>query len=151
MRGKFYALKNVNLKLKRNEIYALLGSNGAGKTTLISILTNLLEKTSGRIIYSKNQPEKDSNQNPEHLADLGGSLQRILEEALEEDKTDLEKVQNLHYSNFGVCPQFDIFWPSLTIREHLNIFSMLNSSILFEKTDDPTIDPENLSESFISR
>lgn len=56
-----------------------------------------------------------------------------MEEALEEDKTDLEKVRNKHYSNFGVCPQFDIFWPGLTIREHLRIFSMLNSTIEFNK------------------
>ena len=33
----FQALKNINLDIRRGEIFALLGPNGAGKTTLISI------------------------------------------------------------------------------------------------------------------
>ena len=32
----FKALKNIDLEIKRGEIFALLGPNGAGKTTLIS-------------------------------------------------------------------------------------------------------------------
>jgi hypothetical protein len=137
MRGKFYALKDVSFKLKKNEIYALLGSNGAGKTTLMSILTNLLEQTSGRVIYSKECLETSTNTTLETLSSLdspANSLKKILEETLEEDKTDLERIQNTHYSNYGVCPQFDIFWPSLTVREHLSIFSMLNSSILYSES-----------------
>lgn len=42
----FQALKDINLEIKRGEIFALLGPNGAGKTTLISIIcgiTNLSE------------------------------------------------------------------------------------------------------------
>lgn len=108
MRGKFYALKNVSLKLKKNEIYALLGSNGAGKTTLVSILTNLLEKTSGKIIYSKELMAEDGDTTiPSTLLSSetsSGTLGKILEEVLEEEKTDLDRVQNTHYSNFGVCP-----------------------------------------------
>ena len=42
------ALKNVNLEVKENELYGLLGVNGAGKTTLIKILTGLIKKTSGK-------------------------------------------------------------------------------------------------------
>jgi ABC-2 type transport system ATP-binding protein len=33
----FQALKDINLEIRRGEIFALLGPNGAGKTTLISI------------------------------------------------------------------------------------------------------------------
>ncbi|HVU11643.1 MAG TPA: ABC transporter ATP-binding protein [Phototrophicaceae bacterium] len=44
---KFYAVENVNLDIKRGEIFSLLGPNGAGKTTTISMISGLLAPTSG--------------------------------------------------------------------------------------------------------
>ncbi|MFX0139795.1 MAG: ATP-binding cassette domain-containing protein, partial [Candidatus Hodarchaeota archaeon] len=41
------ALRNVNLKVKKGEILGLLGPNGAGKTTMVSILSTLVQPTSG--------------------------------------------------------------------------------------------------------
>ena len=45
----FKANNDINLKLAQGEILALLGENGAGKSTLMSILSGLLEPTSGEI------------------------------------------------------------------------------------------------------
>lgn len=46
----FQALKNINLDIRRGEIFALLGPNGAGKTTLISIICGLVNPSSGTVL-----------------------------------------------------------------------------------------------------
>jgi ABC-2 type transport system ATP-binding protein len=45
----FQALKNVDLDIRRGEIFALLGPNGAGKTTLIGIICGILVPTQGKV------------------------------------------------------------------------------------------------------
>lgn len=45
-----HALENVNLEIRRGEIFALLGPNGAGKTTLISIICGIVNPTSGTVL-----------------------------------------------------------------------------------------------------
>src|SRR5262252_2386004 len=45
----FWALKDINLGVRRREIFALLGPNGAGKTTLISIICGIVNPTSGTV------------------------------------------------------------------------------------------------------
>ncbi|MBI3675167.1 MAG: ABC transporter ATP-binding protein [Proteobacteria bacterium] len=44
------ALKNINLAIRKGEIFALLGPNGAGKTTLINIVCGIVTATSGTIL-----------------------------------------------------------------------------------------------------
>lgn len=46
----FEALKNVDLDIRRGEIFALLGPNGAGKTTLISIVCGIVNASAGRVL-----------------------------------------------------------------------------------------------------
>jgi ABC-2 type transport system ATP-binding protein len=43
------ALRNINLDIRRGEIFALLGPNGAGKTTLISIVCGIVNPGSGTV------------------------------------------------------------------------------------------------------
>ena len=43
----FQALKNINLDIRRGEIFALLGPNGAGKTTLIGIICGIVNPSQG--------------------------------------------------------------------------------------------------------
>jgi ABC-2 type transport system ATP-binding protein len=46
----FQALKNIDLEIRKGEIFALLGPNGAGKTTLISIICGIVNPTQGTIL-----------------------------------------------------------------------------------------------------
>ena len=45
--GGLKAAQNVNLKIKKNEIYGLIGPNGAGKTTIFNLLTGVYQPTDG--------------------------------------------------------------------------------------------------------
>jgi ABC-2 type transport system ATP-binding protein len=55
----FQALKNVDLTIRRGEIFALLGPNGAGKTTLISIICGIVKKSSGTVEVDGHDVVKD--------------------------------------------------------------------------------------------
>ena len=48
-KGGVRALDNVDLDIRRGEIFALLGPNGAGKTTLIGAVCGLVKPTEGTI------------------------------------------------------------------------------------------------------
>jgi ABC-2 type transport system ATP-binding protein len=57
--GGFQALKDINLDIRRGEIFALLGPNGAGKTTLISIVCGIVNATTGSVTVDGGDIRKD--------------------------------------------------------------------------------------------
>src|SRR5689334_20755535 len=62
--GKKYAsgleaLKNVNLEIRKGEIFALLGPNGAGKTTLINIVCGIVTPSTGKVTVDGHDIQKD--------------------------------------------------------------------------------------------
>ena len=52
--NNFQALKNINLDIRKNEIFALLGPNGAGKTTTFYIIAGLIRSEEGRVSLLNN-------------------------------------------------------------------------------------------------
>jgi ABC-2 type transport system ATP-binding protein len=55
----FHALKNIDLQIRRGEIFALLGPNGAGKTTLISIVCGIVNASAGKVLVDGHDIEAD--------------------------------------------------------------------------------------------
>ena len=49
--GGLIAVNELNMQVKRGEIYGLIGPNGAGKTTIFNLLTGVYEPTSGDIHF----------------------------------------------------------------------------------------------------
>ena len=87
-------IKGINLNVRKDEIFVLLGFNDSGKTTLISVLTGLYESEMGKVVYN------DKN---------------IL------FPLNMDKFRE----KLGICPQENILFEELTIRENLEIFSTI--------------------------
>lgn len=79
-------VSNLNLNVYYDQITCLLGHNGAGKTTIISMLTGMLEPTSGTALING---------------------------------YDIRKDMDLARTSIGFCPQHNILFDELTVREHI--------------------------------
>jgi ABC-2 type transport system ATP-binding protein len=55
----FMAVKDLNIEIRKGEIFGLLGPNGAGKTTSIKMITGLLKPDSGKVIIN-GEPTENS-------------------------------------------------------------------------------------------
>ncbi|GAA0079968.1 peptidase domain-containing ABC transporter [Clostridium sp. CTA-6] len=49
--SKLGILKNINLDIKNNDFYVIVGRNGCGKTTLLNIVSNFLDDYKGEILF----------------------------------------------------------------------------------------------------
>lgn len=50
--GGLHAVQNLNLEIKKKQLYGLVGPNGAGKTTVFNMLTGVYTPTAGRFYLS---------------------------------------------------------------------------------------------------
>ena len=64
--GDFTAVNDININIKKGEIFGLLGPNGAGKSTTINMILGLLSPTSGKILVNgrdmQKEPERARNE-----------------------------------------------------------------------------------------
>lgn len=65
----FIALDNVNIEIRKGDIYGIIGRNGAGKTTLMKIITTLASKTDGEF-YLFNHKDNDLKETKRRIGSL---------------------------------------------------------------------------------
>ena len=75
--GPVQALKPASLAFNYDEIHAIVGENGAGKSTLIKLLTGVIRRTGGEVLWNGNPVGLDSPQEAiDHGIDLGAQAGR---------------------------------------------------------------------------
>lgn len=67
--GRQHAVKQVSLNIQTNSVYGLLGPNGAGKSTTLKMITGMLRKTSGEILFEGHPWSRHD------LADIGALIE----------------------------------------------------------------------------
>ena len=51
---ELYALKNINLDIKKGESWGIIGTNGAGKSTLLRVICGIIAPTKGSVMVKGN-------------------------------------------------------------------------------------------------
>ena len=107
------AVDNLNLEIKENELFSLLGVNGAGKTTTIKMLSTLVKPTSGDAVIFGNSIISDEEK-VKKLIDISMQETAIarkltVEENIEfyaklsgQTKEETEVSKKYVYDNFGL-------------------------------------------------
>jgi len=67
-------VKDLNLTLKQGEVFGFIGPNGAGKSTTIRTILNLINKTSGEVLFNGKPLENDSIQLKEFIGYLSSEV-----------------------------------------------------------------------------
>ena len=71
------AVSDLNLHLKKGEIYGLLGANGAGKTTTFRMILGLYDQTSGEITWNGHKINESTNDIIGYLPEERALLQKL--------------------------------------------------------------------------
>lgn len=100
--GNVKVLKNVNIKINKGEVVALIGDNGAGKSTLIKVITGVHRPSSGKVFFKKNKVN--------------------IKSVAQSRKMGIEAV----YQERALCDQQELYRNLFAGREITNAFGFLN-------------------------
>ena len=74
--GGLKAVQNVNLEIKKKQLYGLVGPNGAGKTTVFNLLTGVYQPTTGTF-FLNGEELKGKNQEQINRKGIARTFQNI--------------------------------------------------------------------------
>ncbi|UXM85298.1 ATP-binding cassette domain-containing protein [Methanococcus aeolicus] len=110
-KSKFIAVDNVDIEIKEGETLCLIGESGSGKSTLGRMLLNLIEPTSGEVIFNNYNISKMKQNN----------LRKI--------RRDMQLIPQ--YPDSALNPRWKI---KKSILEPLNIYKLLGKNEEQKKT-----------------
>ena len=100
--GNVKVLKDVNIKINKGEVVALIGDNGAGKSTLIKVITGVHRPTSGQVRFKDEEV--------------------VIKSVAQSRKMGIEAV----YQERALCDQQELWRNIFAGREITNTFGFLN-------------------------
>ncbi len=152
--GPVKAITQLNIEVKRGQVYGILGPNGSGKTTTLSIITGILDQDEGDFMWFGEKPKAATRQRIGSLIEspsfypymsLENNLKLIaqIKECPGEDIPEILKMVKLferRKSRFSTL--------SLGMKQRLGIASTLIGSPEVLVLDEPTngLDPEGIAE-----
>ena len=89
--NKDLALENINLQINKGEFICLVGESGSGKSTLLSLLSTLLNQTSGQLFFEG------------------------------KNYKDIEDIDSFRRTNIGFIFQFHYLINYLTVKENIKL------------------------------
>jgi ABC-2 type transport system ATP-binding protein len=147
------AVNNISLKIKKGELVGFIGPNGAGKSTTIKMLSGILFPTSGKIIVSNLNPQKNRRQLAYKIGTIFGQKPqlwfhlppidtfRLFSKIYDLDKKDFEKRLKYLIKKFELEKFLDQPVRKLSLGQRMKcefVLALLHKpSILF--LDEPTI------------
>lgn len=165
---KVIANKDVDLKLEKGEVHALLGENGAGKSTLMNCLYGLYQQDGGNI-YVRGEKVKITNSEDAIRLGIGMVHQHFMlvpELTVAENiilglKSDNEPFLNLKAAekriqelsdryNFGVNPRAKVKSLAVGLQQRVEILKVLyrNADILVLDEATAVLTPQEVEELF---
>ena len=128
--NQFWALKDVNFKVKRGEVVGFIGSNGAGKSTLLKIVAGVMKPTKGHVKTYGNicpmielgagfDPQLTARENIYLNGAVMGYSKELIETKFDEivDFSELKKFLDVPVQNFSSGMQARLAFSIATIVE----------------------------------
>ena len=128
--GGLKAVENVDLKIKKKQLYGLVGPNGAGKTTVFNMLTGVYQPTTGTFYLNGEELRGKSQEQINHKG-IARTFQniRLFNDLTVEENVTVAMDAQMKYSMVSGIFRLPSFWKEEKVAheralELLSLFHM---------------------------